>query len=365
MKKYINNIICIIFVVFICGFGFFNLFNEERAFSNNENRSLQLLPEFSFDSLFSGEYIGKFEKWIQDQFIFRDDWITLKAIGNLSLAKIENNNVFLAKDDYLIDQFILNDETIALRNIKKLNEFKHDVNLMLVPTSAEVNQQLLPRFSYNTSQKKVINNLANKLNDNVNYISIYDELLNSEDTFFKNDHHWNLNGAYIGYQKYMQSLGIKPNEYTFSKVSDDFKGTMYSKAGLFFKDGEDVYTVNELLDLNVEVVYDLDKTSDSLFASNNLNVKDQYTYYLDGNHSIVNIDNKDNSSNKNLLVIKDSYAHILVPMLVPHYDTVTMIDMRYYKANVSEYIEQNNINEILILYSVGNFTTDTNLIFLK
>ena len=65
-----------------------------------------------------------------------------------------------------------------------------------------------------------------------------------------------------------------------------------------------------------------------------------------------------------LLLIKDSFAHSLAPLLSAHYGEIHLLDLRYYKLGVNQYIEEHGIDQALILYSMSNFTSDTNLVFL-
>ena len=46
------------------------------TFSNSENRSLQEFPDFSFNTLITGEYFTSIETWFSDTFTFREDWVT-------------------------------------------------------------------------------------------------------------------------------------------------------------------------------------------------------------------------------------------------------------------------------------------------
>ena len=66
-----------------------------------------------------------------------------------------------------------------------------------------------------------------------------------------------------------------------------------------------------------------------------------------------------------LLVIKDSFAHSLVPFLAAHYEEITMIDMRYYKQSVSELIENGDFDRLLFVYSVDNLGSDTDIAWLE
>ena len=42
-----------------------------------------------------------------------------------------------------------------------------------------------------------------------------------------------------------------------------------------------------------------------------------------------------------------------------------MIDLRYYHGNLHDYLAENEINDVLFLYNIANFSQDTNLIWLR
>ena len=46
---------------------------------------------------------------------------------------------------------------------------------------------------------------------------------------------------------------------------------------------------------------------------------------------------------KKLLVVKDSYAHIMSQFLCQNYEEVHFVDPRYFNNSVEEYIKQNTI----------------------
>ena len=52
--------------------------------------------------------------------------------------------------------------------------------------------------------------------------------------YYRTDHHWTSWGAYIAYKAYCETAGITPVEYKANRVSDDFKGTLYSTSGVRF-----------------------------------------------------------------------------------------------------------------------------------
>src|SRR3712207_156474 len=228
---------------------------------------------------------------------------------------------------------------------------------------------------------------------------VYEELKNhkNEYIYYKTDHHWTTLGAYYAYEKLGDTMGYKPlqiSDFNIEKVTDNFYGTLYSKGNYrdIEPDSIEIFKPKKQIDFNINY-YDNKKTSGSLYEFNNLEKKDKYSVFLDGNHDLVTIKTiekntiyknkitkitkKKSRKSKNkrkikleknkgikvkkLLVIKDSYAHSLVPFLTNHYDEIHMIDLRYFNDNINEYIKKNDIEDILLLYNVLTFTKESNI----
>ena len=103
-----------------------------------------------------------------------------------------------------------------------------------------------------------------------------------------------------------------------------------------------------------------DHITDTLYDDKYLNEKDKYSYYLSNNSSIIEIDtNVDN--NEQLLIIKDSYANSLIPFLVNHYKKLIIIDPRYYKSSIIDYINNNNIKNVLFIYNMNTIDKDSGI----
>ena len=66
-----------------------------------------------------------------------------------------------------------------------------------------------------------------------------------------------------------------------------------------------------------------------------------------------------------LLVIRDSYSNCLGGFLAESYAEVVLIDLRYYRQAVSEFVKREGFDDILVCYSCANFLTDTNLMLLR
>ena len=98
-----------------------------------------------------------------------------------------------------------------------------------------------------------------------------------------------------------------------------------------------------------------DIPTNSLYEEDYLDTKNQYGFFLDDNHALVEI-NTGNQTGKTLFVIKDSYANCFVPLVLPHYDTVYMLDLRYYNGRLYELLQQYADDaDVLVLYNCIHF----------
>ncbi|MGN0969137.1 MAG: DHHW family protein, partial [Evtepia sp.] len=104
--------------------------------------------------------------------------------------------------------------------------------------------------------------------------------------------------------------------------------------------------------------------SDSMFFLDHLDDMDKYPVFLDGNHSMVAISNPQAEGGA-LLVVRDSYAHCFSTFLAEGYQTVYLVDLRYYRESLSEFMQTHHVDRMLYLYGVDNLMTDTNSVWLS
>jgi len=69
-------------------------------------------------------------------------------------------------------------------------------------------------------------------------------------------------------------------------------------------------------------------------------------------------------------VFKDSYANTFLQFAVNDYETIHVIDLRYFAMSVDAYLEENVLTlggetDVLVLYNTKGFSEDRNLFWLK
>lgn len=365
--KNIEKIFALIISGIILFLSVFFFINEKKVFSENENRYLAKTPKYNFEALKSGRYMTQIENYLIDHFPLRDDMVSLKTNTYKIVGIREVNNIYLGSDGYLLEEFkeLTNIDKIV-STINKLQEkldFKLDV--MLVPTSTDINSDKLPKYAINKSEKEEINKFYNMLN--TNKINVYDSLYNNKDKYqlyYKLDHHWTSFGAYVAYLNYCEYKNITPiTDYNIKEVSNSFYGTFYSKTNDYSLKADSI-NIFEVDNPDYTVVYE-DKTVNSLYATEYLDKKDKYSYFLDNNHSLITITNNNLDNEQKILIIKDSYANSFVPFIVNNYKYVYVIDPRYYKSEISSFIKDNEISNVLFLYNAGTINNDLGIVSVK
>ena len=134
-------------------------------------------------------------------------------------------------------------------------------------------------------------------------------------------------------------------------------GTTYSK-GLVSSGADSIEAYESEINKNAKVeFYKEGKESNSVFFPEHLEKKDKYSYFLDGNHGVTIITGG-YANGRKLAVFKDSYSHSLAPFLINHFESIHLIDMRYFGEDPMEYLTKNGISEILFLYGTSTFMTD-------
>lgn len=353
-----------VFLAFIALFFILNLVSPDREFSQQENRTLQTAPAFSFHDLFSGKFTSTYETYVTDQFALRDAWITLKAGCELLSGKDGNNDIYLCENGTLIEGFTTPDKDDLDFNLDAVDALADNcsvpVYFALIPTASEIWSDLLPENAPNDSQKDLIDYAYSRTKANT--IDIYSALYahRDEEIYYRTDHHWTTLGAYYGYVSVIKALGMEPlplSDYEASLVSSSFYGTTYSSSGFTWVEPDSITTFVEQGSAEIVNYPEGAPVEGSLYDESYLEKKDKYSYFYGGNTSLLQI-TTENTDAPSILILRDSYMDSLSPYLFAHFSQIHIIDLRYYKTSIRKYIEENSIDHVLVCYSVPNFSTD-------
>ena len=374
-RKIENILITVFFCVFLGAMLMAYLLLPKNAFSEKEKRYLAEKPKMTWETMLSGELGEQIETYMSDHIPGRNFFVGVNAWMDLVTGRQVTKDVRLLQGDRIVEAPVVWNQTVVEKNIKAISDFGaflgKNVNLLIVPSAGWASESARIRgmdlFSSEVyADEMYISEIYAMAGESVNTLNAVSVLRGKEEYYFRTDHHWNSQGAYEVYSFCMEQFGrssVSRESFTVEKIPG-FRGSTYTRAGLWMIPGEDLelwHSSTEFVTRNAES----EEEHYGVFYRNRLEESDKYTVYLDGNHSLVRIENPSMRGTGKLLVIRDSYSNCLGCFLAESYETVVLVDLRYYKKPVSELLAQEKFDDILICYSIGNFMTDTNLVWLR
>lgn len=404
MKKILQYPIAVLFALFISVFFLVDVFNSDRAFSEFENTSLAQKPAFSWSSFVDGSFGSKYVKYINEQFLGRDNWISMKAVADMGLGRIESHGVTYGDDHYLMEKLeIVEDQNYpanAGTNIVKqtsldrsngivssfLQMYDQPITFSLVPNSYAILEDEVPTGFPGANQQVYTQQIYQTLreaDDQLEIVDFSDALSQHKDEYiyYRTDHHWTTLGAYYAYVAYCEQKGLTPvslEELEENKM-EDFYGTFYSKAKRPSQPADTItwYDVDvdefafvanlqqdkQLAQLGEVVQEDgLELLRvDGMMDRRKFEVRDKYAAFMWGNSGYVKIKSSHNLNHQEgktsrLLLFKDSYANSMIPYLTYNYDEIIVVDLRYMAKSTKE-LMQEEFDDIFVMYNFSTYVS--------
>ncbi|HPE95420.1 MAG TPA: DHHW family protein [Bacillota bacterium] len=382
-----NLVIVILFLTVIFGFAAAFFILPDNAFSEQENRTLQQLPDLSVKTLISGDYSAGINSYYADQFPLRDEFVGIKSAFELFMLKRENNSVTLGSGGTLAVRSMLtlysddgtaegkidfyDSESVSAMTgiVKKFNETleKKGVELAIVlpPRSADVFVSALPALYPSYRTDRLFAQLSEEL-EGTGYIDLLDMYRKKYDSgeyvYYRTDHHWTTLGAYYAYVEIMESFGYEPyslDAFDVSVMSDEFYGTTWSKSGMRFvkPDTMERFILSDTDDSDYTSVIN-DKTYaggglTGFYDYSKLETKDKYAVFFGGSYSHTSISLSSGEDRETLLLLKDSFGHSVAPFLALHFD-IEMVDLTYADSGLDKYFERYDIDKVVVILNAEN-----------
>lgn len=370
MKKIKDILICAVFFAFIAVSFLLLLLLPKKEYSVNEKRYLAKFPEITLQSVLDTSFGKGLENYINDHIFARDFYVSLNSYFNLAMGRNTASDIYYCKNGYLINAPGDDDTSKFDKSIGIFENFSKTAGipsyLLMVPRTGYIMDGVLP-FGHEKYNDDELFEKAAKATDFIKMADLRSELKeeaeNGGAVCYRTDHHLTSYGNYVMYKKLMEMMGREAaDEDEFKKESaGGFCGTTWSGSGYSLVKGDEIemWQKDGKIKISIQDPGKDEIVSDSLFFREHLNELDKYPVFIDGNHSFVEIENK-SVKDGTLLVLKDSYAQCFATFLAQSYRNVYLIDMRYYRAPVSDFVKEHDIDAILYMYGVSTLLTDTN-----
>lgn len=365
MSRIIRYLKCAVFFLIILTVTGITIAKRNETVSCNENKVLASFPTLSFNSWKSEKFMDGVGDWFSDHIAFREPLIRIKNRVDILCGKEEINGVYNC-DGNLILLFKGTDMTQTGINLETVNSLGGRCGgrlvFALVPTAQQKYSALLPSWLDLDDEISYISYCKEKLSA-AEFISFEDEIADEGYAFYRTDHHWTTMSACRAYIRLGSLLGYTPEENELSCVAEDFRGTLFSKTLDSSVKPDDIQVC---ADLPADITFrykdrGTDYVAHKLIFEEKLEEKDKYLCFLGGNYGVAEIENP-HAPEGSLLIIKDSYANCLVPMLSRHFSRITLVDPRYVSQSELSGISLSSYDKVLVLFNVSGFSEEKNLV---
>jgi hypothetical protein len=202
--------------------------------------------------------------------------------------------------------------------------------------------------------------------------NIRDEGLDHHALFYKTDHHWKAETGLWAAAVLMDYLNrnhgfnfdldrAKPREYRRTLYKDRFLGSLGKKLTLVRTTPEDFTLMRPRFDtdfslhipeLDLETRGNFDIFIDySRIDRQNYYTADLYGAYMHGQRQLITVHNVLLPEAKKVLLIKDSFANVVSPVLSTGIGDLHILDLRHFNGSLRSYIEKNRPDLVMMIYN--------------
>ena len=334
---------------------FFAWFGPAQEQSEAERRKLAQMPELTLDSLLDKTFMDRFEDYSLDQFPLRDAFRSLKALFLYDGLQQTDNNGYFVTDGYIVKQtYPLSQPSVN----HALNCFNQIYNKYLAESECDVYLSVIPDKGYFLAEENYpamdYESLLQQLDENMAWAQYLDitDLVSLED-YYRTDTHWMQEKLLPVAQYLCNALGVQApqaSDFTEEKLDMPFYGVYYGHAAMSMDPETITLLHSDVLDACTVYDHETGKTI-GIYNKDKLSGADPYEVYLSGTKALLTIENPNATTERELILFRDSFGSSLAPLLVQGYKTVTLVDIRYVNLSALDYFMTFEDQDVLFLYS--------------
>ena len=327
------------------------MFGKKTNYSESERRELAKKPEVTIQTIQSGQFASDFEDYAVDHFPARDTFRSIKAYTRLYLlGQNDNNGLYtsgdhISKIEYPHNPEMTSHASTLFTQIYEQYLQDNSVYFAMIPDKNCYLGDL--KIDYKTFESDMWKALPF-----AQPISIT-ALLSATD-FYHTDTHWRQEQIVDVAEKLASSMGTSiSSDYETVTLKQPFYGVYAGQSALNVKPDRISYLTNPAIEAyDVMILNQYGKpVSSAVYNREKLAGKDPYEMFLSGNQPIVTIRNSNSSSDKRLILFRDSFGSSIAPLLAQGYAETILIDLRYIQSSMlGAFVDFENA-DVLFLYS--------------
>jgi len=172
--------------------------------------------------------------------------------------------------------------------------------------------------------------MKNNVKSEIKYIDLFDTI--TVDDYYSTDIHWRQEKIGKVADKILEGMDNSTDtQYTQNEL-EGFYGNYYGQAALPMDAENLIYCTNEAIDsakvymLNEET-FEMEEAS--VYDLEAYKGIDPYDIFLSGPKPLIVLENTKATTNKELIIFRDSFGSSLAPLLLDGYKKITVVDLRY------------------------------------
>ncbi|MBE6599457.1 MAG: hypothetical protein E7638_08455 [Ruminococcaceae bacterium] len=292
------------------------------------------MPELTLDSLLADEredtFMSKFEGYTLDQFPLRDGFRTLKSIASYYIfGHLDNNGIYI-EDGYAAQlEYPINEGSIdyAAAKFKEASGYFGEDTAFYFAVVPDKGYFLAEENGYPSLDYDRFFTLCREKMDFARQIDITGTL--SLENYFKTDTHWKPETLGGTADAIADAMGVTLSaDYEEAVLDVPFYGVYYGQSALPLPSEEMRYLTGDVLDGCTVYSYEAGREI-GVYDMEKAHGKDPYEMFLGGNLTAVKITNPAASTDRELVVFRDSFGASLTPLLIEAYSEIIVIDIRY------------------------------------
>ncbi|MBO4383610.1 MAG: hypothetical protein J5847_05915 [Clostridia bacterium] len=284
----------------------------------------------------------------------------LDADGSEDSENYQVENTIILRGDRAMEIFTASKKWLT-RYGEDINAFAktvpdRHVYVLLAPTSVEFYGPDEYKGGSNSFERAAEYAYTPMTAPNITTVNCRDLLAkhSTEYIYLRTDHHWTARGAYYAYVTFCKEAGLTPHdlsEYQRGEI-EGFVGSLYGQTQeAILKQNPDTVVYYQPLTASEGYAFETPAlTNGRSVKVVNTGVSSQYAYlcFIEGDNPILRF-TTENKNGRSILMVKESYGNAMAPFLTDHYETVYVVDPRKTELNLTAFVQNQKIDDILFL----------------
>lgn len=357
-----NIVVSVLFAAVLTGMSLFAWLKPADEYSVAERRPLDQFPKLSADTILDATFMNSFEDYALDQFPMRDAFRAIKAFTALNIMGQMDVNDLYYKDGVISKVETETKKDQVLSATGKFNTIydkyiKDKANKVYTSVVPDKNYFLADKYGYPSIDYNEMIGLWKENMSFGEYIDIFSKLDISD--YYITDTHWKQQNIFGIAQHIAQKMGVELSaKYTENSLGKIFKGVYGYQFPLSFEKDELIYMTSDYQkDLKVYSYSTGTAVEIPLYVLENAQGDDPYNMFLSGAKvPLVIIENPNATTDRELVIFRDSFGSSLSPYFAEGYSKVTVVDPRTFGGAVFKmFVDNGTINfegaDVLFLFS--------------